>query len=111
MYSAKNYTEQGGEVTHIGGKLIIEKGATVEGFEGGGSYSLPIAGPSTLGGVKAAAKSTATVPVEVDTDGTLYVPGITPGVHVANAASEAPTAEEFNALVAALQNAGFLAAE
>lgn len=30
-YNAKNYTEQGGEVTHIGGKLIFEKGAQVEG--------------------------------------------------------------------------------
>ena len=24
-YNAKNYTEQGGDVTHIGGKLIIEE--------------------------------------------------------------------------------------
>lgn len=31
-YNVKNYTEQGGEVTHIGGKLIIEEGATVEGL-------------------------------------------------------------------------------
>lgn len=31
-YNAKNYTEQGSEVTHIGGKLIIEDGATVEGL-------------------------------------------------------------------------------
>ena len=31
-YNAKNYTEQGGEVTHIGGKLIIEEGASVEGL-------------------------------------------------------------------------------
>ena len=31
-YSVKNYTEPGGEVTHIGGKLIFEEGATVEGF-------------------------------------------------------------------------------
>lgn len=30
-YNTKNYTEQGGEVTHIGGKLIFEKGAQVEG--------------------------------------------------------------------------------
>ena len=30
-YNAKNYTEQGGEVTHIGGKLIIEDGAEIEG--------------------------------------------------------------------------------
>lgn len=30
-YNVKNYTEQGGEVTHIGGKLIFEKDAKVEG--------------------------------------------------------------------------------
>ena len=35
-YSAKNYTEPGGEVTHIGGKLIIEEGASVEGFPSSG---------------------------------------------------------------------------
>ena len=31
-YNAKNYTEQGGDVTHIGGKLIIDEGGSVEGF-------------------------------------------------------------------------------
>jgi hypothetical protein len=31
-YNAKNYTEQGGGITHIGGKLIIEEGASVEGL-------------------------------------------------------------------------------
>ncbi len=31
-YNTKNYTEQGGEVTHIGGKLIFEEGAQVEGL-------------------------------------------------------------------------------
>ena len=31
-YNAKNYTEQGGEVTHIGGKLVIEEGGSVEGL-------------------------------------------------------------------------------
>ena len=39
-YNAKNYTEQGGEVTHIGGTLVIEEGASVEGlpsFAGGSS--------------------------------------------------------------------------
>ena len=30
-YNAKNYTEQGGDVTHIGGKLVFEDGATMEG--------------------------------------------------------------------------------
>lgn len=31
-YNAKNYTEQGGEVTHIGGRLVIEQGASIEGL-------------------------------------------------------------------------------
>ena len=31
-YNAKNYTEQGGDVTRIGGKLIIEEGGSVEGL-------------------------------------------------------------------------------
>ena len=31
-YNAKNYTEQGGEVTHIGGKLVIDEGGSVEGL-------------------------------------------------------------------------------
>ena len=30
-YNALNYTEQGGAVTHIGGSLIFESGATVGG--------------------------------------------------------------------------------
>ena len=58
-YNVKNYTEQGGEVTHIGGKLVFDEGATVEGFPGGGgsggggsSYELPVASETQLGGVK-----------------------------------------------------------
>lgn len=31
-YNAKNYTEQGGEVTHIGGQLILEEGASITGL-------------------------------------------------------------------------------
>ncbi len=31
-HNCKNYTEQGGAVTHIGGKLIIEEGAEVLGL-------------------------------------------------------------------------------
>ena len=50
--NTKNYTEQGGEKTMIGGELEIlpgakikaDEGATVEGFGGGGEpYVLPIA--------------------------------------------------------------------
>ena len=32
MHNVKNYTEQGGEVTHIGGKLIFDEGAEVIGL-------------------------------------------------------------------------------
>lgn len=31
-YNTKNYTEQGGETTVIGGKLKFEDGATIENF-------------------------------------------------------------------------------
>ena len=34
MYNTKNYTEQGGERTVIGGALVFEDGATIEGFPG-----------------------------------------------------------------------------
>lgn len=37
--NAKNYTEQGGDVTHIGGKLIIEEGASVEGLTSSGGFT------------------------------------------------------------------------
>ena len=30
-YNTKNYTEQGGDVTHFGGKVIFEDGCEVEG--------------------------------------------------------------------------------
>ena len=30
-YNTKNYTEQGGDVTHFGGKVIFEEGCEVEG--------------------------------------------------------------------------------
>lgn len=30
-YNTKNYTEQGGDVTHIGGSLIFDEGASVSG--------------------------------------------------------------------------------
>ena len=31
-YNVKNYTEPGGDITHIGGRLIFEEGASVEGL-------------------------------------------------------------------------------
>jgi hypothetical protein len=31
-YNTKNYTEQGGSVTHFGGKVIFEEGVEIEGL-------------------------------------------------------------------------------
>lgn len=111
-YNVKNYTEQGGEVTHIGGKLIIEEGAQVEGLDGG-SYTLPTASADTLGGVKAKAKDAETVEVAVDEDGKLYVPAVPKIAHqAASEASEvADLVSQFNALLTALQTAGLMEAE
>jgi len=37
-YNAKNYTEQGGEVTHIGGVLEFGEGASLSGFPGAENF-------------------------------------------------------------------------
>lgn len=42
-YNAKNYTEQGGEVTHIGGTLQFEDRAKIEGFPGAANME-PVTG-------------------------------------------------------------------
>ena len=42
-YNVKNYTEQGGDITHIGGKLVIEEGASVEGLPSSGDSFTPAA--------------------------------------------------------------------
>ncbi len=116
-YNAKNYTEQGGEVTHIGGKLIIEEGAEVESLSGdGGSYTLPTASADTLGGVKAKVKSDEAVEVAVDGDGKLYVPAVTKAAHVedstaTNGDDVTDLVTKFNSLLSALQTAGLMAAE
>jgi Head fiber protein. len=80
-YNAKNYTEQGGDVTHFGGKVIFEEGSQVEGLP---SPTVPDATTTAKGLVKQAAA-------------------------VADAAGEAPTATEYNALLASLRSAGILA--
>lgn len=50
MYNTKNYTEQGGDITHIGGKLIIEPGAEVTGLPAAGN--VPESTATTVAGVK-----------------------------------------------------------
>lgn len=117
-YNAKNYTEQGGDVTHIGGKLIIEEGAEVEGLPGGsGSYTLPVASADTLGGVKAGAKGAGdTVEVRADGEGKLYVPTY-PSVPVAGNQADSAASDvagllaDFNALLAKLKAAGLMSAD
>ena len=107
-YNAKNYTEQGGEITHIGGKLIIEEGASVEGLPNGdGSYALPPATESVLGGIKVGSG------LSVLADGTLSANGITPMENQTN--SEATTIvalkDNFNALLTKLKSVGFMEAD
>ena len=107
-YNVKNYTEQGGEVTHIGGKLVFDEGAAVEGFPGGESgYTLPPATASVLGGVKVGAGLT------VEQDGTLAAEGIVPAAN--QAASTATGVDDlkndFNALLTKLKAAGLMAAD
>ena len=71
-YNAKNYTEQGGEKTVIGGSLEIKEGAIITGLP---TPVLPIATETVLGCIKAASKAeTDTVPVKIDEAGLLYVP-------------------------------------
>lgn len=123
-YNVKNYTEQGGEKTVIGGILEIKEGATVTGI----TATAAPASAAALGGIKAEA-STAGDTVEVKIDATtskLYVPTypvlpeeataeaagiVKQATNVAEAAGAAPTAAEFKALLDALIAAGIMAAE
>ncbi len=115
-YNTKNYTEQGGDKTVIGGTLEIKEGASVTGLT---STAAP-ASATALGGVKAVSKSTGdTVEVKISADGKLYVPTYptVPQIPVAANQSDS-TAEDvpdlvtdFNALLAKLKTAGLMAAD
>lgn len=102
----KNYNTDGGDTTVIGGKLIIEDGATVEGLSGGSEYTLPTASASTLGGVKVGSGLTIT-------EGVLSADGITPAANQAalEATELADVVTAFNALLTKLKTAGLMAAD
>lgn len=52
-YNTKNYTEQGGEKTVIGGILEIKEGAQVVGLPSSSGGEIPLASDTAVGGVKA----------------------------------------------------------
>ena len=122
-YNTKNYTEQGGEKTVIGGTLEIKEGASVTGLS---ADPLLVATEETLGGVKAAAAGEDnTVEVKIGEDGKLYAPtyptDATESVSglIKMAANQADSIAEdtatlvtdFNALLAKLKVAGLMAAD
>lgn len=51
-YNVKNYTEQGGEKTVIGGVLEFGPDAEVKNFPGGGGSEIPTASDTVKGGIK-----------------------------------------------------------
>ena len=122
-YNSKNYTEQGGEKTVIGGTLEIKEGASVTGLS---ADPLLVATADTLGGVKAStAGESDTVEVKIGEDSKLYVPAyptdatesVSGLVKIAAnqvdsiATDAAGLVTDFNALLAKLKAAGLMAAD
>ena len=106
-YATKNYHTDGGDTWVVGGKMIFEEGATVEGLSGGGgSYTLPTASADTLGGVKVGSGLTIT-------NGVLSADGITPAANQAalETAELADVITALNALLTKLKTAGLMAAD
>lgn len=110
-YNAKNYQEQGGKKWVIGGELEVLDGATVSGITGVAAA----AKSTTLGGVKAATRNSGDDTVEIKIDSAtsrLYAPTypvIPKAEHIADADEDVKT--QFNALLAALIEAGLMASE
>lgn len=110
-YNTKNYTEQGGARTVIGGEIEIlagakikaDEGAEVEGF-GGSEYTLPPATDETLGGIIVGSG------LSVEEDGTLSADGITKAANQADstATDAAGLVTDFNALLDKLKAAGLM---
>ena len=122
-YNTKNYTEQGGEKTVIGGTLEIKEGASVTGLS---ANPLLVATEETLGGVKAAAADEGdTVEIKIGEDGKLYAPTyptdatesvsglVKMAAYQADSIAEdtATLVTDFNALLAKLKAAGLMAAD
>lgn len=52
-YNTKNYTEQGGDTTHIGGTLVFDEGAVIEGFPGAENQTAGSSSNDTVAKVRA----------------------------------------------------------
>lgn len=102
-YNAKNYTEQGGSVTHIGGKLIIEPDAEVSGLS---ANPLNKATADTLGGIKVGSN------LSIDESGVLSA-DITPAANQSNstATTVAALKDDLNELLGKLKTAGLMTAD
>jgi len=116
-YNTKNYTEQGGDKTVIGGTLEIKQGASVTGLP---ASEISAATETSLGGIKAAAKSeTDTVPAKIGTDGILYVPTYPVVLEIPVAENQINSTAtdiegliaDFNALLTKLKAAGIMTAD
>ena len=105
----KNYSTDGGDTLVIGGKLVIEESAVIEGLSGDGTpYALPPASAERLGGVKVGSG------LSIDENGVLSADGITPAANQASLGDDAElsdVASKVNALLLALKTAGLMAAD
>lgn len=112
-YNTKNYTEQGGEKTVIGGTLEFEEEAIVTGLP---PLQLEAATDTLLGGIKAELKAAGdTVLVKIGEDEKLYVPtypSVVIPVADTQVESTAATLEglvtDFNSLLAKLKAVGLM---
>lgn len=105
MYNTKNYTEQGGETTRFGGKVVFEEGCEVEGLS---ANPLQPATAGALGGVKIGTGLTVTA------EGLLSVSApLTPAANQAasTATDVAGLKADLNTLLSALKTAGLMAAD
>lgn len=105
MYQGKNYNTDNGDTLVIGGKIVLEDGATAEGFEGGG-YSLPTAAADTKGGVKIGSG------LSMDGEVLSADAQFTEMENIADLANDAELTDvvtKVNAILAALQGAGLMA--
>lgn len=111
-YNTVNYTEQGGAVTHFGGTVVFETGATVTGLSGD---AIPTATTTVKGGVKVGAGLSVTEEgvLSANTAGTDSYGTVKQAANQADstATTVAGLKDDFNGLLAKLKAAGLMAAD